>query len=884
MKPFKILDSTHSIRVLHVDDELGILQTTKQILEMDGVFIVTSVNSVNKALQLIEQQDFDVVVSDYQIPEKDGLTFLAELREKKNNLPFILFTGKGREDVAVKALNLGANYFVNKLGKPETVYGELSHIIKQVVNQRKAEAKSELEHQRLQTVTEHMHAGLAVISKDYRLLWVNNVLEKIFGPQHGERKCYDLINNLSSPCGGCKANEIFEHGKDHVVHEQLVKSPDGTEVWVEISVTPIKDSRGNVIAALELVNDITDRKKAAIRVKESEARFKQLFSYMPSGAIIYEPINNGEDFIFKELNKNAADIEKISRKEVIGKRLTEVFPNVKDFGLFEVLQRVLSTELPEFMPAKLYSDHRISGWRENWVYKLPNNNLVVVYNDVTERKLAEETIYTLQKSIDQSIFGVAILSFDGINLYANEGVRRMWRYSEDDVIEGTPIDNGYVPEEKEKVERATKQVLRDGSWSGEIVAKRMDGTTFEVQVSASLVKDSTGKPLHIIAYYLDVTEKNIAQKYLKEQQQFSDTVIEQNPYPIYVSDKNGTLIKVNKALLKLLKITEGEIVGKYNIFKDSQVIDQGLLPLVKKAFNGETVSFVIKYKTADVKELELADRTSEVVLETTIAPLLDEEGNVKNVIVVHIDVTNNKKIEEEMKKTAENLAVVNEKLSVVGKLTRHDARNKLSIILNHVYLAKMKLTENHGALNSLKGIELAVEQIGDIFDFSKAYEQLGVTKLSYVDVGQSFKNATSLNADLKIIQVFNECEGIKVLADPLLNTLFYNLVDNSINHGEKVSAIRICYHQTEDQLKLFYEDNGVGIPYDEKEKIFLEGYGKGSGLGLYLIKMMCEVYGFTIKETGIPNKGARFEITIPKNKYSNPDENRQDLKCHSVTK
>ena len=309
---------------------------------------------------------YHIHFSDYQIPEKDGLMFLKELREKGNNIPFILFTGKGREDVAIKALNLGATYFVNKLGKPETVYGELSHIIKQVVKQQRSEIKLDSERKRLQTVTEHVSAGLAVISRDYRLLWVNNVLEKIFGPEYKGKKCYAHINHLSSPCGGCRVNEIFEDCKDEVVHEQLVKAPDGSDVWLEITVTPIKDARGNVVSALELAHNITDWKKAGILLKESEARFKQLFSRMPSGAVIYEPVDNGEDFIIKEFNKNAERIDQISHKEVIGKRLTQVFPGVKDFGLFEVLQRVLRKGVPELLPTKLYTDNRFSGWRERY--------------------------------------------------------------------------------------------------------------------------------------------------------------------------------------------------------------------------------------------------------------------------------------------------------------------------------------------------------------------------------------------------------------------------------------------------------------------------------------------------------------------------------------
>jgi signal transduction histidine kinase len=119
---------------------------------------------------------------------------------------------------------------------------------------------------------------------------------------------------------------------------------------------------------------------------------------------------------------------------------------------------------------------------------------------------------------------------------------------------------------------------------------------------------------------------------------------------------------------------------------------------------------------------------------------------------------------------------------------------------------------------------------------------------------------------LKRVKIANECHGLTVLADSLLRQLFYNLIDNSLKYGDKTSQIRIYYEKTDDQLRLIYEDDGIGILQDTKPKIFDEGYttGKGSGYGLYLIKKMMEVYGWTIQETGEPGKGARFIITIPK--------------------
>lgn len=112
------------------------------------------------------------------------------------------------------------------------------------------------------------------------------------------------------------------------------------------------------------------------------------------------------------------------------------------------------------------------------------------------------------------------------------------------------------------------------------------------------------------------------------------------------------------------------------------------------------------------------------------------------------------------------------------------------------------------------------------------------------------------------IQFTNKCSGLIVLADSLLRQLFYNLIHNSIVHGQKVNRIRLYYQEEKNQLKLVYDDNGIQ-PH-EKEKIFEEGYGKGTGYGLYLIRKICEAYEWTIHETGVPGKGAKFVMTIPK--------------------
>jgi len=132
---------------------------------------------------------------------------------------------------------------------------------------------------------------------------------------------------------------------------------------------------------------------AQIRLEESQERFKQLFEHIPSGVAVYKAIEDGNNFIFIDFNPAAEKIEGVKKEDIIGKCVTEVFPGVKEFGIFESFQRVYRTGKAEFLPAKMYKDDLgHTGWRENWIYKLPSQEIVAVYNDVSEHINAEEKI------------------------------------------------------------------------------------------------------------------------------------------------------------------------------------------------------------------------------------------------------------------------------------------------------------------------------------------------------------------------------------------------------------------------------------------------------------------------------------------------------------
>jgi DNA-binding NtrC family response regulator len=162
-----------TIRVLHVDDELGLLKVAKQCLEMQGPFHVDTADSVEEALARLGKEKYNVIVSDYQMPGKDGLEFLKELREKGNAIPFIMFTGKGREEVAIKALNLGASQYLSKIGETETVYAELAHSVRELAKTTKTEEKMRESEQKFRNLFDKANDGLVFVDLSGRIVDTN---------------------------------------------------------------------------------------------------------------------------------------------------------------------------------------------------------------------------------------------------------------------------------------------------------------------------------------------------------------------------------------------------------------------------------------------------------------------------------------------------------------------------------------------------------------------------------------------------------------------------------------------------------------------------------------------------------------------------------------
>jgi len=306
------------IHVLHVDDDAGYLKTAKKILEMQGSFQVETVSSVEEAMEKMEKKTFDVIVSDYIMPGKDGLEFLKELRDSRNNIPFIIFTGKGREIVAIKALNLGANQYINKIGKPEAVYSELAHGIRTVVKGKKAEEALRKSEEKYRELINGMNDTALVLNFDGKIIDVNNAAVMVLGYSREELLSMgptDIDSALTPEqikvlIKGMKTDELE-------VFQTLHTTKDGKTFPVEISSSRV--TYHGKQAVLTIARDITERKRAEEKLRQSEERYRTVFENTGTAMCILE-----EDKTISMVNKRFEALSGYSWKELEGKKWTEL--------------------------------------------------------------------------------------------------------------------------------------------------------------------------------------------------------------------------------------------------------------------------------------------------------------------------------------------------------------------------------------------------------------------------------------------------------------------------------------------------------------------------------------------------------------------------------
>lgn len=338
------------IRVLYVDDEAGLLEIGKLFLESLGEFSVNTVISASAALRLLNEQTFDAIISDYQMPGMDGIAFLKEVRQRAGEIPFILFTGRGREEIVIEAINNGVDFYIQKGGEPTAQFAELAHKIRQAVKRKNAETDLAENRDYLNQIFASVREGIIVIdATTHEIIDLNPAAEKMMGGTR-DQVVGNICHKFMCPAekGRCPITDLHQTVDDS---ERVLLTADGTRVPIIKYVVPF-NFHGRA-CLIETIIDNTERKEVADELhaanakitaaeeelrqnydllgekekalRESEERLRLFIQQAPAAMAMFD----------REMRYIAASHRWVAsyhleNKEILGRSHYEVFPEISE--------------------------------------------------------------------------------------------------------------------------------------------------------------------------------------------------------------------------------------------------------------------------------------------------------------------------------------------------------------------------------------------------------------------------------------------------------------------------------------------------------------------------------------------------------------------------
>jgi len=481
------------------------------------------------------------------------------------------------------------------------------------------------------------------------------------------------------------------------------------------------------------------------------------------------------------------------------------------------------------------------------------------FHNIIGRKHAEDA---LQVS-GEKFRGIFDMVNDGIHIHeiapdgtpgkfieVNEVACRMLQYTREEMLEHGPLDfvTGYH-------NRPFGEIIRELSTTGHAIFEtehtRKDGSVVPVEINAHVVSlDGTRVMVSVVR---DITLRKQAEEALQESEERFRMLLQDVPsVAVQGYRMDGTTHYWNKASGNLYGYTPEEAVGK-------NLLDLIIPPEMRDDVTQAIASMAETGIPLPAAELSLMRKDgSRVAVFSSHAIVRRSQGGME-LFCIDIDLTGRKQVEEALGKA-------NRKLNLLSSITRHDINNQLTVLQGYLTLLEMKQPDKtfSGIFNNIK---TAAQRITAMIQFTREYEGVGVNAPVWHDC-RMLVDTAARQARLGRVSVKNDLPpGAEVLADPLIVKVCFNLIDNAVRYGRKITTIRFFVEEQVGGFVIVCEDDGDGISQKEKNQIFMRGYGRNTGLGLSLSQEILEITGITIRETGEPGKGARFEMRVPDGSY-----------------
>jgi PAS domain S-box-containing protein len=668
------------IRILHVDDGPDFLALTKVHLEeKDAAFSVDTATTAQEGLKLLGESNYDAVLSDYQMPGMDGLEFLQYLRESGSEIPFIMLTGRGREEVAIAALNKGANHYIQKGKDIESLFGTVAHVIRETVEKRRADDKLAAIEKERQIILDSAPAMIFHVDKDGNYVYVNKLLADACGLE-----CADLV--------GKSTREIFpELGEDYVKSdEEVLKSgkpkkevvgvfqtPEGKK-WVKSYKMPIKAADGTVTGIIGLAVDITERKRVEEKLRNTQTQLLDTIEFLPDATFAIDC-----DKRVIAWNRATEEMTGVRKEEIVGegdyayavpfygvKRpvlVDLIFSRDKEIeSQYDYVTRKGDTLFAEVFIPTMYGGEGAYLWVK--ASPLFDNEGTIVgaiesVRDITERKQMEKE---LKASEERSKL---LLNRLPAILYTTDTELRIT------LVRGSGTANADLPPDQ-ALGLTLKEVLTLGksdvsvSIDSHQQALRGEFVNYEgvfndriFHVHVEPLRDAKGTIVGTLGLGFDITERKQAEDALRESQHRLRDIINFFPDATLAIDLDGKVIAWNYAIEKMTGIKSEDMLGKGNY--EYAIPFYGIRrPILVDLVLNPDETMGSKYATLSragncrIAETATYLRGQEVYLWGKACTIYDARGNVIGAIESIRDISERKRTEKALQENEERMKTI----------------------------------------------------------------------------------------------------------------------------------------------------------------------------------------------------------------------------------
>ncbi|MFH0966314.1 MAG: PAS domain-containing sensor histidine kinase, partial [Methanobacteriota archaeon] len=472
----------------------------------------------------------------------------------------------------------------------------------------------------------------------------------------------------------------------------------------------------------------------------------------------------------------------------------------------------------------------------------------IAFIDISRRKELEEKIQKSEELyrsvVTASPDAIAYSNLHGImTMISPAGVKMFGSLTSQDFIGHHVLEFIHPDDAPQAQERMLELIKGYKLQLREYRGRRVDGTFFPYEIHSELTHDDAGQPAGIVYVIRDITERKEADELIHENEERFATIFQEVPVPLLILDESGVILEINATGEQRFQVSRDQIVGM-QVTSPALFSDSG---------EGDPYQFILGHNPGKSLEtrFNLPDGTWRYV--TIRSRFITLRRSPAILLLIH-DI-------DDIKRAQNALTQANAQINLLNSITRHDILNRVTVVMSYSEFLHEKVRDP-SSLTYISRIHDSGKDIQHLIEFTKQYQDLGVKKPEWqrIDLILKSRSIQPLLQDITVHLPKSSCE---IYADPMLEKVMYNLIENSCRHGQTVTEFSIYYVEENDHLLVRYTDNGVGIPLSEKPMIFKKGHGKNTGLGLFLIREILQITGITITENGIPGEGVRFEMRVP---------------------